>query len=95
MRYFLCDLETVEVGTDQQIVCAFDDDVTEPEIDVCIRDMARDNANSYGVLDNAMEEAEENGIEFIEDEYFSYDCEELEGMTEEEIEDMYGEIEFL
>lgn len=95
MRYFLCNLETVECGTDQQIVYAFSDDVKEDEIDSCICDMARDNANSYGVLEKAMEEAEEMGIEFIEDEYFSYDREELKDMTEEEIEDMYGEIEFL
>ena len=95
MRYFLCNLETVECGTDQQIVYAFSDDVKEDEIDSCIRDMAIDNANSYGVLERAMEEAEEIGIEFIEDDYFSYDCEELEGMTEKDIEDQYGEIEFL
>lgn len=95
MRYFLCSLETAEVGTDQQIVYAFNDDVKEDEIDSCIHDMAIDNANSYGVLERAMEEAEEIGIEFIEDEYFSYDYEELEGMTEEDIEDQYGEIEFL
>lgn len=95
MRYFLCNLETVECGTDQQIVCAFNDDVKEDEIDSSICDMARDNADSYGVLDRAEEEAKETEIEFIEDEYFSYDYEELEDMTEEEIEDKYGEIEFL
>ena len=57
-------------------------------------DFARDNADMYGVLYEAREEAEEAGFDFDESEFYSYSYEVLD-MTEEEVVEEYGDYEEL
>lgn len=82
---------TNRVGCDTENVYRFDDDSTDEYIQECADDLARDNAESYGILDEEREYCEANGIEFIEDEHYSATCEKLD-MTDAEAIEEYGEI---
>ena len=95
MRYFKCENSTDMIGTDEILVVGFDDDTSDQYIEEYFHDTAIDNAESYGVLDDAKAECEEAGIEFIADEHYSYEYEELVDMTVEEIEEEYGEVEYV
>lgn len=75
-------MSTTYVGMDSEVVYEAPDDISEETLNDCAHDLARDNAESYGILD---------GVE-DEEEYFSGSWEVLENMTREEIENEYGSI---
>lgn len=82
---------TDRVGCDTENVYEFDDDSAEEYLQEYANDCARDNAESYGIFDAEREEAEDNGIEFIEDECYNGSYEILD-MTYDEALDKYGEV---
>ena len=82
---------TNRVGCDKQEVYQFDDNSTEEYLQEYADDLARDNAESYGIFDEEREEAEDSGIEFIEDECYNGSYEILD-MTYDEALDEYGEV---
>lgn len=82
---------TNRFGCNTENVCRFDDDSKDEYIQKCADNLARDNAESYGILDEEQEYCEANGIEFIEDEYYSATYEKLD-ITEAEAIKKYGEI---
>lgn len=82
---------TNRVGCDTEDVYRFDDNATDEYIQEYADNLARDNAESYGILDEERENCEADGIEFIEDEHYSATYEKLD-MTETEAIEEYGEI---
>lgn len=89
--FVLIKCDTCRVGTSLEEVYEFDDDTTEDQLQEYADDLARDNADSYGIIDEEREEAEDSGIEFIEDECYNGSYEILD-MTYDEALDEYGEV---
>lgn len=83
------ELSTNRAGCDTTEVYKVADDVTDEYLDELGDNLARDNADMYGIIEEAEAECEECGIEFEESCYYSANWEKLD-MTEEEIEDEYG-----
>lgn len=82
---------TNRVGCDTENVYRFDDDSKDEYIQEYANDLARDNAESYGIFDEERENCDDSGIEFIEDEHYSATYEKLD-MTDAEAIEEYGEI---
>lgn len=89
------ELTTNRVGCDSTQVYKVADESTSNYLDEIGNDLARDNAEMYGIIDEAREEAEEAGFDFEESECYGYSYEILEGMTEEEIVEEYGDYEVI
>lgn len=89
------ELTTNRVGCDSTQVYKVADESTSDYLDEIGNDLARDNAEMYGVFDDAREEAEEAGFDFDESECYRYSYEILEDMTEEEIVEEYGDYEVI
>lgn len=89
--YVLIKCDTCRVGTSSEEVYEFDDDTTEYQLQEYANDLARDNADSYGIIEDEMAESEENGIEFEEESCYWATVEVLNN-TREEILDEYGNI---
>ena len=87
------ELTTNRVGCDSTQVYKVPDDSTKEYLDEVGDDLARDNADMYGIIDEAREEAEEAGFDFEESECYGYSYEILEDMTEEEVVEEYGDYE--
>ena len=85
------ELETNRVGYDDTVVVEFDDNVTEEYIEEYGNDLARDNADMYGIIIDAEEEAKENGfeVEYSDVYWASY---EILDIPREEIEECCGSI---
>ena len=88
-------LTTNRVGCGVTQVFKVRGDCTKEYLNEVGDDLARDNADMYGILDEAREEAEEAGFDFEESECYGYSYEILEGMTEEEIVEEYGDYEVI
>ena len=89
------ELTTNSVGCDATLVYKVADESTSEYLDELGNDLAKDNAEMYGIIDEAREEAEEEGFDFIESECYEYNYEVLEGMTEDDIIAEYGDYEEL
>lgn len=89
--FVLIKCDTSRVGCDCESVYEFPDDTTEDQLQEYATDCAKDNAEMYGIIEDAEEEAEESGIEFVEDEHYSGSFEILNKSRDEIIEE-YGEI---
>lgn len=83
--------DTCRVGTSTEEVYRFDDDTTDDALQEYADDLARDNADSYGIIEEEMAESDRNGIEFEEDTCYWATVEKL-NMTEEDAIEEYGEI---
>lgn len=69
----------------------FDDNVTEEHIEEYGNDLARDNADMYGIIKDAEGEVEENGFEVEYSDVYWATYERLD-IPREEIEECYGSI---
>lgn len=83
--------KTCRVGCDDVRVYEFPDDTTEDELQAYTTDCARDNADMYGIIDDAIKEAENSDIEFDEDSCY-YGNYEILHKSEEKIVEEYGYI---
>ena len=85
------ELKTNRVGYDDTVVVEFDDAITEQHIEEYGNDLARDNADMYGIIIDAEKEAKENGfeVEYSDVYWASY---EILDIPREEIEECYGSI---
>lgn len=90
--FVLIKCDTCRVGCSSIEVYEFEDGTDNEALDVYVSELAYENAEMYGILDDERESCEESGIEFNESDCYSYSYEVLEGMTREEIEEQYGEI---
>ena len=81
-------LTTSLVGCDNIVVCKVPDNADLDYLAELGNELARDNAESYGVLDDVSDDEDES-------DYFDYSYEFLKGMTEEDIVDEYGHIDDL
>ena len=90
--FVLIECKTCQVGTDVSEVREFEDGTSTEDLDSYARDIAYDNAESYGVFDEERAQCEDSGVEFNEDDCYSYSYTVLEGMTREQIEEEYGSI---
>lgn len=77
-------LTTSLVGCDNIVVCKVPDNADLDYLAELGNELARDNAESYGVLDDE-----------DESDYFDYSYEFLKDMTEKDIVDEYGHIDDL
>lgn len=89
--FVLIKCDTCRVGTSLEEVYEFDDDTTEDQLQEYADDLARDNADSYGIIDDEITESEESCIEFEEESCYWATVEILDN-TREEILDEYGDI---
>ncbi len=79
------------VGCDDTTVYEFPDGTPLKELEGYAEEVSRDNADMYGAFERAESEAEECGVE--ESDIYSYSVEVLEGVSREEIEEEYGDIQ--
>lgn len=90
--FVLIKCDTCRVGCSSTEVYEFEDGTNDEALDTYASELAYENAEMYGILDDERESCEESGIEFNEGDCYSYSYEILEDMTREEIEEQYGEI---
>ena len=91
IMFVLIKCDTCRVGTSLEEVYEFDDNTTEDQLQEYADDLARDNADSYGIIDDEIVESEESGIEFEEGSCYWATVEVLDN-TREEILEKYGDI---
>lgn len=89
--FVLIKCDTCRVGTSLEEVYEFDDNTTEDQLQEYADDLARDNADSYGIIDDEIAESEESGIEFEDGSCYWATVEVLDN-TREEILEEYGDI---
>ena len=89
--FVLIKCDTCRVGTSLEEVYEFDDNTTEDQLQEYADDLARDNADSYGIIDDEITESEESGIEFEGGSCYWATVEVLDN-TREEILEEYGDI---
>lgn len=70
MKYYKVECDTDYCG--ESCECIIQTERGDETIDNYVQDCCRNNADSYGAIDRAMEEAEESGFEFEESEAYSY-----------------------
>lgn len=90
--FVLIKCDTCRVGCSSTEVYEFEDGTDNEALDTYASELAYENAEMYGILDDERESCEESGIEFDESECYSYEYTVLEGMTREQIIEQYGEI---
>lgn len=90
--FVLIKCDTCRVGCSSTEVYEFEDGTDNEALDVYASELAYENAEMCGILDDERESCEESGIEFNESDCYSYSYEVLDNMTREEIEEQYGEI---
>ena len=90
--FVLIKCDTCRVGCSSTEVYEFEDGTDNEALGVYASELAYENAEMYGILDDERESCEESGIEFNESDCYSYSYEVLDDMTREEIEEQYGEI---
>lgn len=90
--FVLIECKTCQVGTETSDVYEFEEDMDDEGLDAYARDIAYDNAESYGVFDEERAMCEDSGIEFDESECYSYSYTVLKDMTREQVIEEYGDI---
>lgn len=90
--FVLIKCDTCRVGCSSNEVYEFEDGTDNEVLDTYASELAYENAEMYGILDDERESCEESGVEFYESDCYSYSYEVLDDMTREEIEELYGEI---
>lgn len=90
--FVLIKCDTWYEGCSSTEVYEFADGTDEEALDAYANELAREDAEMYGIFDDEQEACDEAGIEFNESDCYSYSYEILKDMTREEIEEQYGEI---
>lgn len=75
-------VDTNYVGTENTLYVKVDDDSTEDYLNEIANDFAYDNYSSYDFEEQDRENCEENDVEYIPDEYYSYSIIKLDELPE-------------
>lgn len=75
-------VNTCYVGTEKTLYVKIDDDSTENYLNEIANDFAYDNYSLYDFEERDREACEENDVEYIPDEYYSYSITKLDELPE-------------
>ena len=78
-------VDTNYVGTEKTLYVKVDDDSTDDYLNEIANDFAYDNYSMYDFEERDREDCEENDIEYIPDEYYSYSITKLNELPEGEV----------
>ena len=71
--FVLIKCDTCRVGCSSTEVYEFEDGTDDEALDTYASELAYENAEMYGILDDERESCEESGIEFNEGDCYSYE----------------------
>ena len=75
-------VDTNYVGTEKTLYMKVDDDSTDDYLNEIADDFAYENYSMYNFEEQDREDCEENDIEYIPDEYYSYSITKLDELPE-------------
>ena len=89
MKYYKVEVSTSYVGEDDTYIVEVPDNVEEDALEERFKELARDNADSYGRIQY---DEDDNEFDDEEDDAYSFEYEELK-MSKDEVLDNFGKID--